>query len=183
MSKTMGYLYKLLPDGKIELTHEAEINIFNIDKIFRKVKAKGRRVDFELVALRSRDYGPVNIAVKRSDITYDVMSHFITSYYNGDRSVQRHPYTDDLFDDDILDDLGMCVLTYKYYYAGSRFLADMYYPCHIYTPYNEVHELLDQRTEEAIKQYEEHEKRIKADNKINFNWKEISHGNKDKNEF
>lgn len=177
--KIKGYLFNLLNDGSYEITHEADINIFNINRIFEKVKVKGRRVDFELVELRGRDYGPIKVLVKRSDINFEVMCHFVTTYYNGDRSVQHRPYTADLFDNDILEDLNMCVLTYKYYYSGERFLADVYYPCRLYTPYNEVNSLLTRRTEEALQEQKRHEESINK-NKEHFDWKEISHGNKDK---
>lgn len=171
-AKVKGYLFNLLNDGSYEITHESDINVFNINRIFEKVRVKGRRVDFELVELRGRDYGPIKVLVKRSDINFEVMCHFVTSYYNGDRSVQRHPYTADLFDNDILEDLNMCVLTYKYYYSGERFLADVYYPCKTNTPYNEVNSLLTRRTEEALKDQKRHEESINK-NKEPFDWKEV----------
>ena len=127
----MATVYKFIEkDGvciKTEKTND--ISLYWIEQILGKVKVKGSKKEFEKIVIKNRFYGKdvdgIYI-VERKYLTRDVVCSFITSYYNGIRSIQNHPYTRDLFDDELLDDLDIIVLTSKWFYRGNNKLSDDY---------------------------------------------------------
>lgn len=126
MAKT--YAYKFVKNGdKYEITEKALFNPYHIEKIFGKVTIKNKV--YELIEIKSRwaDFEGVYLT-ERENLTFKVLARFVCSYGNGDRSEQWRPYKEDLLDPDLLDDIGMEVLTYKHFYSGSNELLDIYFP-------------------------------------------------------
>ena len=126
MLKNDRYVYKFVEkDGKYGLTEKAVFNPYTIERILGKVKI-GRKC-YEKIYVQDC-YGIFfgTFLTERKNLTFDVVEHFVTSYSYGIRSVQNHPYTEDLFDDQLIDDVGMAVLTYKHFYSSQDCLADVY---------------------------------------------------------
>jgi len=158
--KVTMYKYEINNEGKYILTAKTtDINPYNIERILRKVPVKGRKTDFELIEIKSRhfDYDGKYL-IKRSDLTYEIIGHFIESCDGCTRSKQNHPYESDLLDKDLLNDRGIQVLTYKYFYIGYNKIRDLYYPF-IFSDEDDlqaIHRELDSRTNEAIEAYKEY---------------------------
>ena len=146
-------------DGKYVITEKATLPHLSIERILGKVVIKNGV--YEKVELKSGIFGSACDGIyltKRKNLTYSIVKQFIETYSNGTRSVQRHPYTDDLFDDELLDDIGMTVLTYKYFYSGDDRLVDTYYP----VKKEDVTEELLSQLEETSKQQMEEAARLRA---------------------
>lgn len=122
------YIYKAIEkNGKYEITAKAELNPYTIEKMLGTVVIKNKI--YEKIAVKTRYMTePVYGLTERANLTFDVVASFVTSFSNGDRSVDSHPYTEDLLDDDLLDDVGMVVLTRKHFFSSSNHLAEVYYP-------------------------------------------------------
>lgn len=159
--KVTMYKYEI-NNGKYVLTAKTtDINPYNIERILGKVHVKGRKTDFELIEIKSRhfDYDGQYL-IKRSDLTYEIIGHFIESCDVCIRCKRHHPYEYDLLDKDLLNDLGIQVLTYKQFFVGDNEIDDMYYPISL-SKLNEedlqaIHKKLDQWSNEAIAAYEKH---------------------------
>lgn len=154
-----GYMFKE-QNGKIELISKAKINPYNIEKILGQTKVKGKHQMYEYVYLKSRNFEGV-LLIERKALNYDIVSHFIQCYSSGFRSVENHPYTLDLKDSNLFDDLGITVLTYKYFYICNG-LRTCYYPCKKSDVSEELIEKLQKYTMTAI---EEKEKYVKTKDK------------------
>lgn len=113
-------------DGQYVITEKATLPGLPIERILGKVVIK--KSIYEKVELKSLFVPEGVYLVKRKKLTFQTVKQFVTFYSDGTRCVQHHPYTDDLFDDELLDDIGMTVLTYKHFYSGNNLLADVYYP-------------------------------------------------------
>ena len=146
------YIYTFVAvQEKYQLTSKAEANLYHIERILGAVKVQGKSELFEKVEIKDRYTGFEGIFLtERKNLNFDVVEDFVTGYYNGVRSVQSHPYTDDLLDDDLLDDLDMTVLTYKHFYSMGGGLCDVYYPVKKEKATDELRQTLNQWTEEAI---------------------------------
>lgn len=154
------YKYEINNKGKYVLTAKTtDINPYNIERILRKVQVEGRKTDFELIEIKSRHFNyDGRYLIKRSDLTYDLVEHFITTCDICSRCTSHHPYELDLLDRDLLNDLGIQVLTYKQFFIGDNEIDDMYYPIKLSklndTDLQAIHKKLDYRTKEAIAAYE-----------------------------
>ena len=144
-------------NNNITLTKQATVNSVFIERIIGKRKVKGRKTDFEEIELA--EFSPFDAhvtrtrcLVKRKDLSPSILMQFILFYCNGARSVQWHPYTDDLLDKELLDDLGVEVLTYKHYYLGDKQLCDVYCPVMKDDVTEELKNELKERTKNAIRQ-------------------------------
>lgn len=163
--KVTMYKYEINNGIYVLTAKTTDINPYNIERILGKVQVKGRKTDFELIEIKSRhfDYDGKYL-IKRSDLTYEIIGHFIESCDGCVRSKQNHPYERDLLDKDLLNDLGIQVLTYKYFYIGDNKIRDLYYPFIFsdddYTldedDLQAIHRELDSRTNEAIEAYKEY---------------------------
>ena len=154
MKKRMkGYLFKDDGKGNYIITHEAEIGCYVICRIICKRMVKGRKTEYEEIEII--DGGKHRrCLVKRKDITVPVLISLICFYENGTRSVQWHPYTDDLLDVSLLDELGITILTYKHYYFGDKKLCDVYCPVKKDEVTPELLEKLQKRSDAAVEAYE-----------------------------
>lgn len=124
-------VYKFIVDdnGQYVLTAKGNVNLYGVERILGKVKVKGDRKTYELIEIKNRYFDDDGYYLtEREKLTFDIVARFVTSHDNGDRSVQHRPFYDDLKDKELLDDLGMEVLTYKHYYSGNDFLADCFMP-------------------------------------------------------
>ena len=122
-------VYKFIEkDGVcIKTEKTTDISLYWIEQILGKAVVKGSKKEFEKIAIKNRHFDvDGTYLVERKYLTRDIVCSFITSYYNGTRSVQSHPYTRDLFDDELLDDLDIVVLTTKWFYSGDNKLNDVY---------------------------------------------------------
>ncbi len=79
------------------------------------------------------------------------------------RSKQYHPYEKDLLDDELLNDLGLEVFTYKHYCSGDKLLVDHYEPIEKDKITEEFKKHLEELTRSAVKEYE-HYKNFKGYN-------------------
>lgn len=150
--------------------------IGHIDRILKKVKVKGKRKDFELIYVKTRlsSQNDGYYLIARRDLDFREMSSFICYHSNGVRSVQWHDYRDDLLDEEILDDLGMTVLTYKYYYSGNDKLADKFYPVLKENVTDELLEELKNQTEKAIAEAKNlREYRAEQKNLYSMKWQPV----------
>lgn len=115
--------------GRVCKGEEVVINPYTIEMIFGKTKIEGSKLDWEKIMIKrdARDSGEYYI-VRRKDLLKktDAIIRFVQSYCNGSRSLQWHPYTRDLFDDDLLEDAGIRVLTYKHFYGSDGEVKDVY---------------------------------------------------------
>lgn len=124
MAKT--YAYKFVKNGdKYEITEKALFNPYHIERILGKVTIKNKV--YELIEIKGRwaSFEGVYLT-ERKNITFKVLDSFVSMCSAGDRSEQWHPYTEDLLDPDLLDDIGAKVLTYKHFYSGSNEICDVY---------------------------------------------------------
>ncbi len=116
--------------GRICKGEEVIIDPYTIEMILGKTKIEGSKLDWEKIMTKrdARDFGEYYI-VRRKDLLKktDAIIRFVQSYCNGSRSLQWHPYTRDLFDDNLLEDAGIIVLNYKHFYSGDGEIDDVYY--------------------------------------------------------
>ena len=154
MAKRKTYIYQFaVVQGEIQLIARADGNLYNIERILGVVKVKGKKELFEKVEIKDRLSGFAGIFLtERKNLNFDVISHFITNFSNGVRTVQSHPYTDDLYDDELLGDLGIKVLNYKHFYPMSGGMHDVFYPAKDVT--EDLLRELERRTQIAIQDEE-----------------------------
>ena len=148
------YKFRIEPDGSYVLVAKAYLNLYCIERILGKAKVKGDRKTYELIEIK--DYGcPIcdgTYLVERKKLTFGVVCHFITTHAYGARSVQHHPYSADLLDDELLDDLGIEVLKYKHFYSSDDFLADCFYPVKKDAVSDELLKQLKEKSEKEVQE-------------------------------
>lgn len=149
-----GYLFQKDTSGNYIITHQADIHDCRLNRIIGKRMIKGRKTEFEEIEIRDLKNNVFRCLIRRKDLTVSDIFSFIGFYENGTRSIQHHPYTDDLLDPSLLDDFNIVVLTYKHYYWGDRALCDLYNPVLKKDITPELIEKLKSRTLQAI----EHQK-------------------------
>lgn len=159
-------------DGKCVLTAKAEINPYHIEKILGKASVKGSKKIYEYIYIKAFncDFEGV-LLTERKNLNFDVVTSFIETYYNGDRSVENHPYYADLKDNELLDDLDIEVLTYKIFYSISG-LRTRFYPCKRNEITEELRESLKEKTKKAEEEkisWDNHIKSINEKGKLIFN--------------
>lgn len=167
MSK--AYLFKTIDNGVCLLTHEGKANLYRIDRIIAKrgVKKKGRHVDYEEVVIDG-----THCLIKRKDLTFTVMSQFVACTKHESRSVQHRPYTDDLLDESLLNDLGLTVLTFKHYYSANDELCDLYYLARSEDVNDNLIKKLNDISNEAIEHANVHRAHLKKIyNESSIEWK------------
>ena len=174
--KQKHYIYKFVSNGdEIELTAKAEGDLYRVERILGKVLVKGQNELFEMIEIKSRLSPQLNgiFLTERKNFNFDNIENFILFHSNGDRSEQWHPYKQDLKDDTLLSDLGIEVLTYKYFYSGDDKIRDVYYVCKKEDVNEELKEELKKRTIRA----EDEAKRLRtlwaSYEKQTTNWENI----------
>ncbi|MBQ1517364.1 MAG: hypothetical protein IIZ46_04100 [Clostridia bacterium] len=174
--KGKHYIYKFVSNGdEIELTAKAEGNLYTVERILGKVLVKGRNELFEMIEIKNRVSPQLNgiFLTERKNFNFDNIKSFILFHSNGDRSEQWHPYKQDLKDDTLLSDLGIAVLTYKYFYSGDDKINDVYYVC----KKEDVNEELKEELKERSIQAENEAKRLRtiwaSREKCTINWENI----------
>jgi hypothetical protein len=163
---TKGYLFKVDDRGNYIITHEAIIGRCNITKIIGKRMVKGRKTEFEEIEFVEPNKERHRCLIKRKELTPSEIISLIEFCERGVRSVQWHPYTEDLMDLSLLDDLGIEVLTYKHYYWGDKELCDVYLATKRENVTEELKEKLEQRSKEAIRECENHKNMIREQNSL-----------------
>ena len=161
---TKGYLFKADDRGNYIITHEAIIGRCNITKIIGKRIVKGRKTEFEEIEFVEPNKERQRCLIKRKELTPSEIISLVEFCEAGTRSIQWHPYTEDLMDLSLLDDLGIEVLTYKHYYWSDKKLCDVYLATKRENVTEELKEKLDQRSKEAIHEYEDHKNMIREQN-------------------
>lgn len=161
---TKGYLFKVDDRGNYIITHEAIIGRCNITKIIGKRMVKGRKTEFEEIEFVEPNKERHRCLIKRKELTPSEIISLIEFCEAGTRSIQWHPYTEDLTDLSLLDDLGIEVLTYKHYYWSDKKLCDVYLATLKENVTEELKEKLEQRSKEAIREYEDHKSMIQEQN-------------------
>lgn len=161
---TKGYLFKVDDRGNYIITHEAIIGRCNITKIIGKRMVKGRKTEFEEIEFVEPNKERHRCLIKRKELTPSEIISLIEFCEAGTRSIQWHPYTEDLMDLSLLDDLGIEVLTYKHYYWGDKELCDVYLATKRENVTEELKEKLEQRSKEAIRECEDHKNMIREQN-------------------
>ena len=171
---TKGYLFEKDIYGRYVLTHQTTIYPCELLRIIGKRNVKGRRVDFEEIEILDRSDKRYRCLIKRKDLTISDLFMLIEFHEHGDRSIQSHPYTEDILDPTILDDFGIEVLTYKHYYSGNRKLCDSYYPVPKENVTSELKDKLEQWSKDAIawRDYDENE-RLKRRSLPGLEWDKI----------
>lgn len=169
-------VYKFIQseDGKYILTDvSTQVNLYGIYRILGTVKVKGKRNVYEKIEIKNRYFNDDGIYLtERKNLTREILFHFITSCYYGDRSEQHFPYKSDLLDKTLLEDLGITVLTYKYFYSGNRKLCDLYYPVETENITDELKTKLQKQTEFAINEAFEFGKR-QIQSKRSSQWNKV----------
>ena len=163
---TKGYLFKVDDRGNYIITHEAIIGRCNITKIIGKRMVKGRKTEFEEIEFVEPNKERCRCLIKRKELTPSEIISLIEFCEAGTRSIQRHPYTEDLMDLSLLDNLGIEVLTYKHYYWGDKKLCDVYLAAKRENVTEELKEKLEQRSKEAIRACEDHKRMIREQNSL-----------------
>ena len=153
---TKGYLFKVDDRGNYIITHEAIIGRCNITKIIGKRMVKGRKTEFEEIEFVKPNNERYRCLIKRKELTSSEVAGLIEFCECGVRSAQRRPYTEDLMDLSLLDDLGIEVLTYKHYFWRDKELCDLYLATKRENVTEELKEKLDQRSTDAIYSCENH---------------------------
>ena len=161
---TKGYLFKVDDRGNYIITHEAIIGRCNITKIIGKRMVKGRKTEFEEIEFVEPNKERHRCLIKRKELTPSEIISLVEFCEAGTRSIQWHPYTEDLMDLSLLDDLGIEVLTYKHYYWSDKKLCDVYLATKRENITEELKEKLDQRSKEAIRECEDHKNMIREQN-------------------
>lgn len=158
MGKPKIYIYGFkMSEGECIIDSRCELKIgltYNVEGILGKVLVRGRNELFEIIKIRSYSFPEYNgiYITERKNLTFGVLKSFVRFYSYGDRSELHHPYTDDLKDDTILSDVGMSVLTYKYYYSADDYLADVYFPCKTEEVNEALKKQLDEKSSQAIQE-------------------------------
>ena len=163
---TKGYLFKVDDRGNYIITHEAIIGRCNITKIIEKRMVKGRKTEFEEIEFVEPNKERHRCLIKRKELTPSEIISLIEFCEAGTRSIQWHPYTEDLMDLSLLDDLGIEVLTYKHYYWGDKKLCDVYLATKKENVTEELKEKLEQRSKDAIRSCENHKSMIREQNSL-----------------
>ena len=156
-------VYKFIEKDGICIKTEktTDISLYWIDRILGKVTVKGSKKEFEKIVIKNRHFDvDGTYLVERKHLTRDVVCHFITSYYNGERSVQNHPYTMDLFDDELLNDLDIVVLTTKWFAIGDNRLYDHYRTFRKDKVNDELIRALKENDIKQLEDYEYHNRRL-----------------------
>ena len=161
---TKGYLFKVDDRGNYIITHEAIIGRCNITKIIGKRTVKGRKTEFEEIEFVEPNKERHRCLIKRKELIPSDIISLIEFCEAGTRSIQWHPYTEDLMDLSLLDDLGIEVLTYKHYYWSDKKLCDVYLATKRENVTEELKEKLEQRSKEAIRECEDHKSMIREQN-------------------
>ena len=161
---TKGYLFKVDDHGNYIITHEAIIGRCNITKIIGKRMVKGRKTEFEEIEFVEPNKKRHRCLIKRKELTPSEIIGLVEFCDAGARSIQWHPYTEDILDSSILDDVGIEVLTYKHYYWGDKKLYDVYWATLKDNVTEELKEELEQRSKKAIRECEEHKSMIRERN-------------------
>lgn len=161
---TKGYLFKVDDRGNYIITHEAIIGRCNITKIIGKRMVKGRKTEFEEIEFVEPNKERHRCLIKRKELIPSDIISLIEFCEAGTRSIQWHPYTEDLMDLSLLDDLGIEVLTYKHYYWSDKKLCDVYLATKRENVTEELKEKLEQRSKEAIRECEDHKSMIREQN-------------------
>ena len=104
---TKGYLFEKDGSGKYILTHQTIIYPCKLRRIIGKRNVKGRKVDFEEIEIQDQSSARYRCLIKRKDLTVSDVLGLIVCYENGTRSIQSHPYTEDILDPSIIDELEM----------------------------------------------------------------------------
>ena len=161
---TKGYLFKVDDHGNYIITHEAIIGQCNITKIIGKRMVKGRKTEFEEIEFVEPNEERHRCLIKRKELTPSEIIGLVEFYEHGARSVQWHPYTEDIMDLSLLDDLGIEVLTYKHYYWSDKKLCDVYLATKKENVTEELKDKLEQRSKDAIRSCENHKNMIREQN-------------------
>ena len=161
---TKGYLFKVDDRGNYTITHEAVIGRCYITKIIGKRIVKGRKTEFEEIEFVEPNKERHRCLIKRKELTPSEIIRLIEFCEHGARSIQWHPYTEDLIDLSLLDDLEIEVLTYKHYYWGDKKLCDVYLATKKENVTEELKERLAQRSKDAIRSCEDHKNMIREQN-------------------
>lgn len=165
----MANVYKFIQseDGKYILTDvSTQVNLYGIYRILGTVKVKGKRSVYEKIEIKNRYFNDDGVYLtERKNLNRKILFHFIRNCDYGDRSKQHFPYERDLLDRTLLEDLGITVLTYKYFYSGSRSLCDLYYPVETENISDELKAKLLKQTEFAIRESENAENAEKFERK------------------
>lgn len=125
---------------------------------------KGRKTEFEEIEFVEPNEERHRCLIKRKELTPSEIISLIEFCERGVRSVQRRPYTEDLMDLSLLDDLEIEVLTYKNYFWGDKKLCDVYLATKKENVTEEVKEKLAKQSEDAIRECENHKNMIQKQN-------------------
>lgn len=161
---TKGYLFKVDDHGNYIITHEAVIGKCNISKIIGKRMVKGRKTEFEEIEFVEPNNKRYRCLIKRKELTPSEIIRLVEFCDAGTRSIQWHPYTEDILDLSLLDDLVIEILTYKHYYWGDKKLCDVYLATKKENVTEELKEKLAKRSEDAIQSCENHKSMIRERN-------------------
>lgn len=131
MKRSKPIFYKFEESGnEVHITLQTnELIPNNIERILgvvdKKVFINGRRNNsvFEKVEIKSYYFPSENgiYLMKRKDLMqFNIMGSFVSSYWNGIRTEESHPYWEDLMDETIIKDMNCTVLTYKHWFSTSH---------------------------------------------------------------
>ena len=145
------YKFKI-ESGEYILTEKAVLpNLHRIERIIKQVKVKNDLRSFELIQLGKWDYSFLCL-VERKELDFDNVSSFINYYTGGERTEESHSYKKDLLDNELLDDLGIVVLTYKHFYSGTNSILTCYKPVYKTEVTDELKNELKKYSEEQIEE-------------------------------
>ena len=158
---TKGYLFEKDNRGNCILTYQADLSTCQLTRIIGKRTVKGRKTEFEEIEVKDFQNNKYRCLIKRQDLKKNGICELIIFHSNGDRSVQRHPYTEDILDPTIIEDFGIEVLTAKHYYYGDKALLDIYVPVLKERITPELIDELNEQSKKAIASKEYHEKSMR----------------------
>ena len=167
------YLFEINDRDECKITYEASIypSAFSLRKIIGKRTFKNKKTVFEEIEL----FDGTRCLIKRKCLTEHIVRSFITGNEHGIRSVQHYPYTDDLLDTSLLDELNIEVLTYKHYYSGDKKIRDIYLPIKKDDP--DKNKIIEWTKEQSIEAIEEekyiNEHRLPKITEKNIDWKSM----------
>ena len=110
--------------------------------------------------------------MKRKDLDFDIIEHFIRSCDGRIRSKQNKPYTADLKDLELLTDLGIKVYTYKHFAAGDKVLYDHYFPIKEENIDQDFLDTIEARSKYAIESYKNYKSSL-DEKKLFIRWDKL----------
>lgn len=108
------YSYEICKDGRYLLTSfSTDINLYLMHRILGKCKPIGKRAWYEEIEIKFPypSYKKIRLLVERKNITFKMLKYVLSEY-----TVQTASLSEIIQDKDLLDDMGLEVLTRKHYY-------------------------------------------------------------------